>query len=211
MSGLRAGILPPMFTFPMAGSALRGWVDALEARPRARALTLGALFVGLTALGARIAVPLPYTPVPVTLQTFFVLLAGVALGARGGAASMAAYVVLGFAGLPLFAAGSAGPGVVLGPTGGYLLGFPLAAAAAGWIAGGRRSIPNLALAWLVGTSVVFLCGVSHLSVVTGLGIDEAAALGLTPFLPGAILKAAVGIALTVRYRQRFGSGESRLP
>src|SRR5262245_52763921 len=98
--------------------------------PTAHPLTRSVLVIGfalLTWAGAKVAVPLPFTPVPGTLQTLAVLLAGAMLGARAGAASQMAYLVMGLAGLPVFALPGAGPAYFLGPTGGYLVGFILAA------------------------------------------------------------------------------------
>jgi hypothetical protein len=104
-------------------------VEVVSAAPVRRALLL-ALFALLTALGAYVAVPLPVGPVPLSLQTLFVLLCGLLLGPRLGAAAQAAYLTAGFVGLPVFAQGFGGPGVLLGPTGGYLIAFPAAAALA---------------------------------------------------------------------------------
>ncbi len=185
-----------------AHDGLRSIAGILDTRPRARAGVLGALFIGLTALGAQIAAPLPFTPLPVTLQTLFVLLAGIALGPRAAFAAMGAYVLLGAAGLPIFAGGGAGPAVLFGPTGGYLLGFPFAAGLTGALAGDRRALPRLVVAWFAGTAVIFLGGVTHIAIVTGSDPARALALGFVPFLGGALLKAAIGIALTVRYRNR---------
>lgn len=184
-------------TMPAARfEAIPGW---LTTRTRAGAFLLSAAMILATAVGAQIAIPLPFTPVPVTLQTLFVLLAGVVLGPRVGFVAMVAYVLLGAAGLPVFAAGKAGVPVLVGPTGGYLLGFPFAAAVAGWLAAERKSWARLIMAWLGGTGVVFLFGVAQLAVVTGSDLSTAARLGMTPFLPGAVLKAFVGIALTLRF------------
>jgi hypothetical protein len=90
-----------------------------------------AAFVGFTALAAQFAVRLPYTPVPVTMQTLFVLLAGIVLGPRDGFYAMIAYIAIGVAGAPVFAGLTFGPVVLFGPTGGYLVAFPAAALLAG--------------------------------------------------------------------------------
>ena len=98
-----------------------------------RDLALATLFAALTALGAQIAVRLPFSPVPVTLQVLMVIGCGLILGSRRGLTSQLTYLAAGVLGLPVFAGGTGGPAVILGPTGGYLLAFPVAAFAAGWL------------------------------------------------------------------------------
>ena len=149
------------------------------------------VFAALTAVGAHAAVPLGFTPVPMTLQTLFVLLAGVLLGPVAGAASQLLYLGLGLAGVPVFSLGGAGLPWLLGPTGGYLLAFPAAAALAGWIAGRERHRMRTAVALVVATAVIFTSGAGWLSVVTELGVREVFATGVQPFLPGALIKAAI--------------------
>jgi len=164
----------------------------LFAANRPVALPLAVLvFAGLTALGAHIAVPLGFTPVPMTLQTLFVLLAGLLLGPVAGAASQLLYLGLGLTGVPVFAIGGAGPLWLLGPTGGYLMAFPAAAALAGWIAGRERNRVRTAVALVVATAVIFTLGAGWLSVVTDLGPGGVFASGVQPFLPGALIKAAI--------------------
>ncbi len=166
-----------------------------------------ALFALLTALGAAVAVPLPGTLVPVTLQTLVVSLAGVLLGPFLGAASQAAYLMAGALGAPVFAAGRAGVGWLLGPTGGYLLAFPLAAAVTGWLAGPLRSSWNvraalrLGFAILLGTAVIFAGGVAQLTLLTGDPV-HALATGLVPFIAGDLLKVALALLIGMRFRAR---------
>ncbi|WP_322801905.1 biotin transporter BioY [Thermoflexus sp.] len=149
----------------------------------------GSLF---TALMARIAIPLPFTPVPITGQTLAVLLTGAALGSRRGALSMAAYVLEGSLGLPVFAGGAAGLKRLTGPTGGYLVGFIAAAFVTGWLAerGWDRRPLLAALAMLIGNAVIYLFGLPWLAMFLGgfLGPKGALALGLLPFIPGDLLK-----------------------
>jgi len=196
-------------------------VDAAVPRPwrattAARLATNIALIVAgsvLTALAARIAIPLPFSPVPITGQTFAVLLVGAALGSRRGAASMALYVAEGLAGLPVFAGGTAGPSVLLGPTGGYLIGFIAAAFVTGWFAerGWDRRPLTTALAMVLGNVVIYLFGVSWLSVFVG--VAKAPLLGMIPFLPGDLLKIVLAtIALPGAWRilRRTGLGETTL-
>ena len=162
------------------------------------------LFVtALTAAAAQISIPLPFTPVPFTLQPMVVLLGGAALGSRLGMSSQVLYLLLGVAGLPVFAASPLLPqgfGRLLGPTGGYLLSYPLAALAAGWLAErsfDRRYLTSL-LAMAVGLSVVFACGVAWLAWFAQpapAGLSVALRTGLVPFLAADAMK--VALAATV--------------
>src|SRR5258707_1130777 len=117
-------------------------------------------FTLLSVIGAKIRVPIPFTPVPATLQILPVLLAGLFLGARGGAASQIAYLALGLAGVPVFALPGGGPGYLLGPTGGYLIGFVAAAFVTGTVCGRdpRPGTARMGLALLAGTLVLHICG-----------------------------------------------------
>jgi biotin transport system substrate-specific component len=156
-----------------------------------------AAFALLTALGAFIRIPLPFTPVPITLQTFFVLMAGVYLGGRDAAASQIAYLAIGATGLPVFA-GGAGLAHLLGPTGGYLMAFPIAA----WFVGatlrpGDRLVRTLAVFGVV-KLVIFGLGTAWLAHVMNVDAQRAIALGVVPFLPGTVLKLAAATALVVR-------------
>jgi biotin transport system substrate-specific component len=149
-------------------------------------------FAVLTALGARVAVPLPGTPVPFTFQVLAVLLAGYLLGPTAGAASQALYLAAGAAGLPVFAAGG-GAAYLLGPTGGYLMAFPLAAALVG-VATTRRSGPAWHAAGLAaGVAAIYLGGAAWLGLVTD--HEAAFAAGVAPFLLADALKAALALAI----------------
>lgn len=165
------------------------------------------VFAALTALGAHVAVPLGFTPVPMTLQTLFVLLAGVLLGPAAGAASQLLYLGLGVAGVPVFAMGAAGLPWLLSPTGGYLMAFPAAAALAGWIAGSEGGRVRTAVALVFATAVIFASGAGWLSVVTELDARAVFASGVQPFLPGAVIKAAIVYVIARRGFFRR-SGES---
>jgi biotin transport system substrate-specific component len=149
-------------------------------------------FALATVFGAQIAVPVPLTPVPITLQTMFVILAGVVLGPRAGAASMALYVGVGALGAPVFSNGGAGFGWLLGPTGGYLLSYPASAFAAGWIATpwrvGRGPLVLLLGALLIGVLVQYAGGLLQLALLTGRELGEVLAMGALPFLFGDAVK-----------------------
>lgn len=158
-----------------------------------------AVMVVLTAVGAQLAVRLPFTPVPVTMQTLFVVLAGIALGPRDGFYAMVSYLALGAAGVPLFAEFSFGPAILAGPTGGYLLAFPAAALLAGGscrvIGGGR--LATLAGA-LSGSWLILLSGTLYLSLLPGISLKAAVSLGLVPFIAGDIVKAAMAAFMAGR-------------
>jgi biotin transport system substrate-specific component len=162
-------------------------------------------FAVLTGISAVVEVPIPGTPVPITLQTMVVSLAGALLGPWLGAASQAAYLAVGAMGAPVFAGGGFGLAHLLGPTGGYLLAFPLAAAVTGWLAGppvkGLLPALRLALAITIGTLVILGGGAAQLSLLTG---DPAAALrlGVLPFLAGDALKILGALLVALRYRAR---------
>jgi biotin transport system substrate-specific component len=169
---------------------------------------LVALFALLTALGAHLAVPLPFGPVPLSMQTLFVLLSGLLLGAGPGAAAQAAYVAAGIAGIPVFAHGFGGPGVLLGPTGGYLLAFPVAAAIAGWAAERARgrslasSVLVLAAGAILASATILGGGWGYLTLLGG---DPARALtvGVLPFLAGDAAKVVLAVVLAAGLKPRF--------
>ena len=148
-----------------------------------------AAFTILTALGAFVWIPLPFTPVPITLQTFFVLLAGAILGGRLGALSQLLYMGLGGLGLPVFAGVSGGVSCLVGPTGGYFIGFVLAAYLVGRMAKKKKAnLWSLMLIMGVGEGIILFLGTLWLACVLRIGIGQGLYLGLIPFLPGDIVK-----------------------
>lgn len=150
-------------------------------------------FALLTVALAQLRISLPFTPVPVTGQTFGVLLAGAILGARRGFLSQVAYLALGAAGLPVFAGGS-----LVGPTAGYLWSFPAAALLLGWMVerGAIRLTWSLVGALLVADACILTTGVLWLKLVTASSIREALLLGIVPFWAGEIFKVSA-LALTL--------------
>ena len=153
-------------------------------------------FALLTAVGARVAIPIPGTPVPITLQTVFVLLAGVTLGPRLGTASMAFYLLLGTTGYHVFALGHWGLPTVLGARGGYLSGFLLAQPALGLLAH-SSSLSRLRLihAVIVGNAIIFTAGLAGLWIWSGADLPTTLAMGFWPFVPGMIVKFAIVVAV----------------
>lgn len=175
---------------------------ALAARPSAGLgyqlllIVAGSLLV---AVAAQIEVPM--WPVPVTLQTLAVLLVGGVLGSRLGALSLLAYLFEGAIGLPVFAGGGGSLAYFAGPTTGYLLGFVVAAFVVGWFCerGWDRKAGTAVFVMLLGTAVIYLCGLPWLAQFTGL--DKVLQLGFFPFIPGDILKAIVAaVALPVGWK-----------
>lgn len=166
----------------------------------------------LVALSAQVVVPLPWTPVPITGQTFGVLFVGALLGSRRGALALAAYLLEGAAGLPVFAGGGATVAWLLGPTAGYLWSYPLAAWLTGRLAerGWDRRPATAALALGAGNGVIYAVGLPWLALFVG--AERVLAAGLLPFVPGDLVKIAVAAgALSGAWRlvgtERRGSGE----
>lgn len=162
----------------------------------ARGLALVIAFSLLTALAAQVAIPLPWTPVPVTGQTFAVLLTGALLGSRLGALAMIAYLIEGASGLPFFAAGGSGlQRLLFSPTSGYLLSYPAAAFIVGLLAerGWDRRFWTAAAAMAVGSIVILLSGWAWL--VSFVGPRGAWAAGVAPFLIGDVIKIALAAAV----------------
>lgn len=158
----------------------------------------GTLFTGAM---AQIKIPLSFTPVPLTGQTFAVLLTGAALGSQRGAVSMMLYLMLGGLGLPFFAGGQSGLAYLSGPTLGYLIGFVMAAWLVGRLTerGLERSLETSLLPFLAGTVVIYLFGAGWLALL--LGVQKALLFGVLPFIIGDMIKIALaGIALPTAWK-----------
>ena len=150
--------------------------------------------VGSALLAVSAKIQIPFWPVPMTMQTFAVLLIGITYGSRLGAATVALYLAEGAAGLPVFAGGG-GIAYLAGPTAGYLFGFVIAAALVGWLAehGWDRKASTTAAAMLLGNLVIYLSGLLWLGTIVGYG--KVFAVGMLPFLPGDVLKLALAAAI----------------
>jgi biotin transport system substrate-specific component len=157
-----------------------------------RAIVLAVIGSLLLTISAKIQVP--FWPVPMTMQTFVVLVLGVAYGWRLAGATVLLYLAQGALGLPVFAGGG-GIAYMAGPTGGYLAGFLLAAVAVGWLAerGWARSAPSTLAAMLIGTAIIFGCGIAWLATL--IGLPQAVSAGLVPFLLSEAVKIALATAL----------------
>jgi len=173
---------------------------ALAARTtRTRAIGI-LVAVAALALASQFALPLPGTPVPLTLQPLVIVLAGLVLGPIDAAVAMVLYLGLGAAGLPVFQPiGAPGIARLLGPTGGYLLAYPVAAAVAGWLGAGRESFTTRALAAMAGILVLYVGGIAQLAVLTG-SVATAALIGALPFVAADAVKALVAAGIAGRFR-----------
>jgi biotin transport system substrate-specific component len=176
-----------------------------------RDLLLVAGFAGGVGLFAQLAFKLPFTPVPITGQTFAVLLGGMAVGPRRAAAGMALYLVVGLAGAPWFAQGSGGLAALATPSFGYVVGFLVAATGIGYLAGqrfDRRPLSVLA-AMVAGNLVIYLFGATWLAVDLHLGAGAAISLGVAPFLIGDAIKAVAAMGLLPGAWRLLGAAERR--
>lgn len=166
-------------------------------------LVLVVLAAALLALATQIRIPLGFTPVPLTGQTFAVLLIGAGLGPIRGMSAVLVYLAVGLLGAPVFSEGGSGTTHLLGATGGYLIGFVLAAGVAGWMArrGADRRVWSGIAAMTAASLVVYVCGVIGLVLVTGASVPRAIELGVLPFLVVDVVKAAAaGILLPATWR-----------
>ena len=191
-------IIAPASRIPVATDVLwRG-----RGAGRAIALVVG----GTLALTLSAKIQVAFWPVPMTLQSLAVLMIGVAYGSRLGVATVLAYLAEGVAGLPVFAGPAAGPAVLAGPTGGFLLGFVLAAGLIGWLAerGWDRSVGWTAAAMILGHGLLFVPGLIWLAMQ--FGWPKAIAVGATPFIAATIVKTGLGVALVAAFWSLNGRG-----
>ena len=172
---------------------------------KAMCRTIGvATFVILTSLGAFVRIPLPFTPVPLTLQTMFVLLSGAFLGSGLGAAAQLSYILLGLSGLPIFTGAGSGMLYILGPTGGYLLGFVFAGLFIGRFIKFSGARPALVFAIFCLSDLILLAsGAIWLKFILGLSFSKALFLGIIPFIAGDMLKAFAASVIYLGLRERM--------
>ena len=188
-----------MSAIAVSGVVVDSW--AAKSRVRNAALVVG--LTALTALSAYISIPLPFTPVPLTLQTFAVLAGAAALGAERAVVAQVLYISLAAAGAPVLAGGGGGRDEVIGATGGYLLGFVIASYVVGKIsaAGASTKISTTALAYVAGSLVIYTLGAPWLAFVTENTMTWAIANGVVPFLIGDAIKAvAAGAVLPLVWK-----------
>lgn len=171
-----------------------------------RSLTLSAVFVALIAILAQVAVPVPFSPVPLSGQLIGVLLAGTLQGKRGGTLAVGAYLLLGAAGAPVFSMARGGLQILLGPTGGYLWGFIPAAFLAGLGREGekhsrRRLVRGTAM--MASLAAVYACGAFQLALILDYSVTQALLLGVIPFIPADLMKVAAACYLAEIARNKL--------
>jgi biotin transport system substrate-specific component len=190
-------------TRPAIQTLSSGQERVLEAARQVALVVGGSLLV---ALCARITIPLPFTPVPLTVQNFGVLLVGLLLGSRRGFAALALYLAEGAIGMPVFnPTGLGGIAQLLGPTGGFLLAYPLVAWLAGFVVEhGRRTFARAAVGGLLGEVVLFIGGLTWLAVLTH-SVAQAFRWGLYWFLFAEVIKVMMAAGITVRWQRRSGA------
>lgn len=167
-------------------------------------LIYAALFAALIVVLGFIAVPLPFSPVPVTGQTLAIMLAGSILTVRQAAMSVGTFLLLGAVGIPVFAGGAGGLGVLAGPRGGYLVGFLIGAIVIALINNRSSNILKIGAANIIGGIVViYLIGVLWLNQVTGMGLEKAVVAGMMPFIPGDLFKVAIATVVAVAVNKQM--------
>ena len=169
-------------------------IALVEKGSLARNLFLALGFAIVTALSAQIRIAIPISPVPITGQTFVVLLAGLVLGSTFGAVSMLMYLFIGMSGLPFFSAGVAGLAILKSPTIGYIIGFFLAAYAIGQFA--DRPVIGI----LFGSLIIYFCGVVGLILILNTSLQNAITLGVVPFIIGDFIKSFLAIAVAYKLK-----------
>jgi|SRR6056297_117717 len=162
---------------------------------RTKYLILTGLFAALTSIGAYIYIPLPISPVPITIQNFFVFTAGSVLGKKYGFLSQIIYLLIGAIGLPVFAGGTGGIGILFGPTGGYIFGFLIAAYIAGL---GENKFLIKLLYMLLGLTAIYVLGITGLILITKVNLINAVTIGVLPFIIGDLLKVLLSASLSVK-------------
>lgn len=171
-------------------------------KPSTKSMLLCALFAAMTAILSQLALPLPFTPVPVNLATLSVLLCGAVLGAKRGLVSQTVYVLLGAIGLPVFSKMTGGLSVLAGPTGGYLIGYILAAGLTGLMVDKcpqKLYIPPISM--VCGLAICYAFGTAWYVILTKSAIPQALLMCVVPFLPGDALKIIAASFLTPKLRQ----------
>jgi len=163
-------------------------------------------FISAMALGAYVRIPLPGTPVPMTLQTLFVMLSGAILGKRLGLASQALYIFLGVAGLPVFQGYGAGAAHLFGPTGGYLAGFALSSYLTGVLLKSDAAGPyKIAASFIAGAAAIYGCGIAWLMALYRIPFADAIRIGLIPFIAAETVKISAAAIIYRRVARRSKS------
>jgi biotin transport system substrate-specific component len=159
-------------------------------------MVLAALFAALTAVGAYIKIPVPGILIPISLQTFFVLLAVILLGYKWGTISILVYTLVGLIGFPVFSGGPGGPGILLGLTGGYVYSFIIVAIVIGYLSEKvKKTFFSILILAIFGSFMILGIGTIHMAFFTSFGIQKAIVIGFLPFIIGDLLK-SIAVAVT---------------
>lgn len=178
----------------------------MKTRISVRDISYIALFATLISVSGYISVPLPFSAVPVTAQTLAVMLAGSLLPASQAALSLIVFLLMGAVGLPVFSGGTGGLGIIVGKTGGYLIGFLFGAVAISLTKGRNVNFARILSANLFGgIIVVYIFGALWLSFVTKISLWNSVILGVVPFIPGDVVKAVIAALLSVRLNKHMRS------
>jgi biotin transport system substrate-specific component len=162
-----------------------------------------ATFIVLTSMGAFVRIPLPFTPVPLTLQTFFVILSGAVLGSSSGALSQIGYLFLGLSGFSVFTGSGSGLSYLAGPTGGYIVGFILSAYFTGQaVRWSKNNLFFLIASFFLADLIILCCGMFWLRCLFGYSFAKILGIGFLPFVPGDLYKVAVASLLYRKIRPR---------
>ena len=167
-------------------------------------LMYAGLFAALTAILGLISIPLPFSPVPITGQSLAVMLAGCILTMRQAGFALLTFLLVGAVGVPVFAGGAGGFGIIAGPRGGYLIGYMLGAIMISYLRGEGNNIWRLAMANIIGGMVlVYLVGAVWLAVAMGIDMQKAVAIGVLPFIPGDSIKMVIASGLGVALNKQL--------
>lgn len=169
-------------------------------------MTRMALMVAMNCVSAYIIIPLPFSLSPIALQTLIVNLTGYVLNAKQAFMTMLVYLLVGLAGVPVFTGGSAGPGKLFGPTGGYIIGFLFTAVFLAYFRGEKYSFKRYALlGCVIGIPLIYVFGVVQLKLITGMGWDKAIMTGALPFIPLDIVKCLAAAVIAYPINRIFAS------
>jgi biotin transport system substrate-specific component len=164
-------------------------------------ITLIGLFAAVTAICAWITIPLPFTPVPINLATFGVMIAGAVLGSKYGSISQLIYILIGLIGLPVFSGFSGGLGHLLGPTGGYIFGYILIALIVGKLS--KDTYPKIVSGMVLGTLTCYTVGSLWFMYITDSSIITTLSLCVLPFIPGDVLKIFLAVVIVKRIPKKY--------
>lgn len=171
-------------------------------------MTRMALMVAMNCVSAYIIIPLPFSLSPIALQTLIVNLTGYVLNAKQAFMTMLVYLLVGLAGVPVFTGGSAGPGKLFGPTGGYIIGFLFTAVFLAYFRGEKYSFKRYALlGCVIGIPLIYVFGVVQLKLITGMGWDKAIMTGALPFIPLDIVKCLAAAVIAYPINRIFANNK----